>query len=91
MLLAYWGYALSHAVFLANRRYYSTIRMTPYQVLRHTQPDLTGLRAFGAKCYFKHTRTNQANMDNVSQTGIFVGYTNTMKNVYVISDKTHKP
>ena len=25
------------------------------------------------------------------QTGIFVGYTNTMKNVYVISEKTNKP
>ena len=30
-------------------------------------------------------------MDDASQTGIFVGYTNTMKNVYVISDKTNTP
>ena len=46
---AYWIYAINHTVFLANRQYHSTIKMTPFQVLRHTQPDLTELRILGGQ------------------------------------------
>ena len=53
--------------------------MTPYQALCHTHPELGTLRALGTKCYFKHTRTNQANIDDASQTGIFLGYTDTIE------------
>ena len=64
--------------------------MIPYQALFHTQPELTGIHIFGAKSYFKYTRTNQVNMNNSSQTGIFLGYISTMKHIYVLSDKTGK-
>lgn len=87
---AYWSYAFNHAVYLSNRTYHSAIKMTPYQALRRTQPDLSHLRVFGARCNFTHTRTNQGNMDIASDTGIFLGFTATNKNVYVLSDTDNK-
>ena len=64
--------------------------MTPYQTLLYTHSDLTDLLIFYTKNYFKHTRTTHANMDKASQTGIFLGYTSTMKSIYVLCDETNK-
>ena len=86
----YWSYAMNHAVFLANRIFHTGIHMTPYQAMHHVQPELGKLRIFGAKCYYKHTKNNQKNMDIPSKPGIFLGYKATMKNVYVRDDTTKK-
>ena len=85
----YWSYAMHHAVYLANRTFHSSIGMTPFQALHHTQPDLSKLKIFGAKCFFKHTKTNQKDLDIPGEEGIFLGYTATEKNVYVQSTKTN--
>ena len=36
----YWTYALKHSVYLSNRLYHSTIKLTPYQRLRNSPPHL---------------------------------------------------
>lgn len=64
--------------------------MTPYQALNHEQPDLSHLRVFGAWCNYTHTKKNQANMDIASDSGIFLGFTATKKNAYILSDSDNK-
>ena len=85
----YWSFAMNHAVFLLNRLYHSTIGMTPHQSMFKTQPNLSDLKIFGSKCYFKHTKKNQKSMDIAGEAGVFLGYTATQKNVYVKSDKSN--
>ena len=86
----YWSYAMNHAVYLANRTLHSTIGMTPYQAMNKPQPDLSALKVFGAKCFYKHTRTNQKDLDIPGEEGIFLGYTATEKNLYVQSIKSRQ-
>jgi dUTP pyrophosphatase len=85
---SYWSFALNHAVFLANRIYHSTIKMTPYQAMHNTQPDMSNTKIFGSRCYYKHTKKNQKDLDISGEVGTFLGYTATMKNVYVQSERT---
>ena len=81
---------MSHAIFLSNRLYHSTIKMSPYQALYNKQSDFTGLTIFGSKCYYKRTKTIQKDMDISGESGIFLGYTATTKNIYIKSDKTNR-
>jgi dUTP pyrophosphatase len=87
---SHWSYAINHAVYLANCIYHSTIKMSPFQAMHHTQPELGHLKAFGSLCYYKHTKTNQKSMDIAGNQGIFLGYTASQKNVYVKSTSTNK-
>jgi dUTP pyrophosphatase len=84
----YWSFAINHAVYIANRTYHSAIKMTPYQAMHNTQPDLSQLKIFGSRCYYKHTKKNQKDLDIAGEVGTFLGYTATMKNVYVQSERT---
>ena len=86
----YWSYAMNHAVYLYNRLYHSTMRMTPFQKLRHSPPSLKHLRVFGSKVYYKHTRKNLKNLDLSTDHGIFLGYTATARNVYIKSSSSNK-
>jgi hypothetical protein len=85
---SYWSYALNHATYLANRTYHSAIQMTPYQAMHNTQPDLSNLKKFGARCYFKHTKKNQKDLDIAGEVRTFLGYTATTKNVHIQSERT---
>jgi dUTP pyrophosphatase len=85
---AYWSYALNHSNFLLNSTYHSAIGMTPHQAMFKTQLNLSDLKIFGAKCYYKHTKKNQKAMDIAGEAGTFLGYSSTRKNVYVKNDQT---
>ena len=86
----YWSYALNHAVYLANRLLHRSIRMTPFQALHKRPPDLCHLRVFGSRCYYRNTKKNQKNMVLSTGNGVFLGYTSSDKNVYVLNDTTNK-
>ena len=86
----YWSYALNHAVDLANRLLHRTINMTPYQALHHRPPNLSHLRVFGARCYYEKHKKNQKNMDITTGHGVFLGFTASEKNVYIINAETQK-
>ena len=85
---SYWSYALNHATYLANRTFHNSIQMTPFQAMHNTQPDLSHLKIFGSRCYFKHTKKNQKDLDIAGEVGTFLGYTATTKNVYIQSERT---
>ena len=87
---SYWSFAINHAVFLLNRSYHSGVKNTPYFLLKNEQPDLSQLRIFGSRCFYTHTKTNTKAMDDTGEVGTFLGYTATMKNVYVRSSATGK-
>lgn len=87
---AYWSYAINPALYLLNQTYHSIIGMMPFQAIYKTQTDLTGLKIFGSKYYYKHTKKNQKSLDIAAEAGTFLGYTSTTKNVYVKDDKTQQ-
>ena len=87
----YWSYALLHSVYVKNRLPYSSLQKSPYQAFTGRVPNLSGLRIFGSRVVTHNTqqRSGKLDMNNINQ-GIFVGFTNTQKNVYYIDDITRK-
>lgn len=87
----YWSYALLHGVYIKNRLPHQSIKMSPYQAFTGKVPDMTGIRIFGSRVVTHNTqqRSGKLDMNNINQ-GIFVGFTNTQKNVYYIDDTTRK-
>ncbi|PIL25828.1 transcription factor [Ganoderma sinense ZZ0214-1] len=68
-----WSYALLHATWLKNRT--STRALdgkTPYEARYGTQPDLRGLKPFGAKCWVRLEHAPK--MQPKAVEGRFVGY-----------------
>ena len=51
----YWSAAASHAVYLMNRRFHSTIKKTPYEAWWDEKPDLSKLKVFGSRVCVKVT------------------------------------
>ena len=77
----YWSAALVHAVFLHNVWVHSRMGKTPYEAWYGSRPDLKRLRMFGARVCVKRTGKRRAKLDKHNFSGIFIGYTETMKNV----------
>ena len=75
----YWSFALIHAVYVKNRIPHSYIRMTPYEALTGSQPNLTRLRIFGCRVFVRKPNIKKAKLDYNTSNGIFVGYTATNK------------
>ena len=87
---SHWSFALNHAVYISNRLYHLSLKMSPYQAMYNKQPDLATLKIFGSRCFYKHTKTNQKDLDLAGKEGTFLGYTATNKNIYVKSKQTDK-
>ena len=84
----FWSFALAHAVYVKNRLYHSTLRMTPFQAFTGRRPDLSRLRIFGSRIYARETGQRKAKLDHHTTEGIFIGFTATDRNVYYIDDET---
>ena len=84
----FWSYALMHAVYIKNRIPHASIKMSPYEAMTGITPDLSALRIFGCRIYAKKTGKRPAKLDGHTASGIFLGYTATMKNCRYIDDKT---
>ena len=80
----YWSAALSHAVYLHNRRVHMVTRRTPFEMWHGKKPNLTHLRVFGSRVYVKKTGDRPAKLDRHAFKGIFIGYTATDKNIRYI-------
>jgi dUTP pyrophosphatase len=84
----YWSYAIRHAVYLKNRLPHSALQWkTPYEALLGTQPDLSKLKAFGARVSV-HSGGRKAKLDDISEVGTFLNYKGTDKVIYVKDRKT---
>ena len=85
LLAIYWSAALLHAVFLHNLRVHSRIGKTPHEAWYGSQPDIKRPRMFGSRVYVKHSGRCRAKLDKHNFSGIFIGYTGTMKNVRYVN------
>ena len=84
----YWSFALRHAVYVKNRIPHKFIKITPYEALTGTKPNITNLRTFGCRVFVKKPGDKPAKLDHHTSNGIFVGYTATTKNIYYINDSS---
>ena len=81
----FWSYAIRHSVYLKNRWPHSSLHWkTPYEMLHKTKPDLTHLRVFGALVNTKSTAKRYMKLDPMTKQGLFMTYSGTDKNVYVV-------
>jgi len=80
----YWSAAATHAVYLMNRRFHSTIKKTPYEAWWDEKPDLSKLKVFGSRVCVKVTGKRNAKLDRHDFNGIFIGYTATDDNIKYI-------
>lgn len=71
----YWQYAFETAVFLINRLpSVCTNGLSPFDLVHHSKPDYSFLKAFGCLC-FPHLRTyNKHKFDFRSKPCVFLGY-----------------
>ena len=49
----YWSFALIHSVYINNRLPHTFIKMTPYEAITGTKPDISNLRLFGYRVYIR--------------------------------------
>ena len=82
----FWSYALRHAVYLKNRWPHASLNwMTPYESIHQQKPDLSHLRVFGSLVNVKSSAKRYMKLDTMSSQGIFMTYSGTDKNVYVVN------
>ena len=84
----FWSYALVHTTYIKNRLFHHTIKCSPYEKFTGQKPDLSNLRIFGSRVYSKRPGRRPFKLDRHSDTGIFLGYTATDKNIIYIDIDT---
>lgn len=81
----FWTCALRHAVYLKNWWPHASFQWkTPYEILHKTKPDLSHLCVFGALVNVKSSAKQYMKLDTISSQGLFLTYSKTYRNVYVI-------
>ena len=92
----FWSYALIHAVYIKNRLYHNSIKITPYEAMTGRKPDLSNLRIFGCRELAKNPGKRPHKLDHHTTSGIFIGMTASNKiaryideNSGVIKTATH--
>ena len=74
-----WGELMFTATYLANRSPHSTLEgATPYSKMHNLEPDLTGLRAIGARA-FVHRETYTKKLEDRAFVGKLCGYSHNSK------------
>ena len=74
-----WGELMFTATYLANRSPHSTLEgATPYSIMHNLEPDLTGLRAIGARA-FVHRETYTKKLEDRAFEGKLCGYSHNSK------------
>lgn len=81
----FWSYTLRHAVYLKNRWPHASIKWkTPYKILHSQKPDLSHLRISGSRVNVKSSAKRYMKLDMITSQGLFMTYSRTTKNVYVV-------
>ena len=88
----FWSDALLHAVFVKNRLPHAAFhhKMTPYEQLTGTPPDLSKLRVFGSRIVCRKPGKRSPKLSKHSYNGIFLRYTKTLKNIVYLDLKLIK-
>ena len=88
LLAIYWSAALVHLVFLHNKRVHPRTHVTLHEAWYGVKPNLSNLRMFGLRVCVKRSGKQRAKLDCHSLRGIFIGYTETLKNIRYIDLKS---
>jgi len=78
----FWPYAFQHYLHLYNITPHSSCDASPYTICSGELPDLSLLQTFGCRVYVLPPRVTHRNkLCSDTQTGVFLGYSQTMKNI----------
>ncbi len=78
----FWPYAFEHYLCLNNVTVHHSQQASPYTLCTGKKPNLSLLRTFGCHVYALPPCHHSAKLTTDTRTGIFLGYTNTIKNVH---------
>lgn len=70
----FWAEAVLTAAYLQNRMVSRSIDKTPLKLFTGQRPDLSHVRAFGAKVYSHIPKEKRRKLDDKAQEGVLVGY-----------------
>ena len=86
----FWAEAVSTACYVSNRALVrSTIKKTPYELIKGRKPNVAYFRAFGCRCYILNNgKSNIGKFDSRSDEGIFLGYSDRSKAYRVFNKRT---
>jgi hypothetical protein len=89
--MSYWHYAVSVAAHVINRLPTPNLSSkSPWEVLFHTSPDLTHLRAFGCQCFPLLTPYTAEKLYPKTTPCVFLGYPITSKGYLCFDPITHR-
>jgi len=78
----FWPYAFHHFMRLYNVTVHRDAKASPYELCSGNRPDLRLLRVFGCRVYVLPPKAHRsAAILSDARTGIFLGYTKTMRNI----------
>ena len=84
----YWVFSLTHAMYIENRAPRTLIKKIPYEALINVRIDLSNLGTFECRIHAKNPGKRPAKLDHHTSNGILLGYTGSMKNIYLTDDKS---
>lgn len=76
--------------FIMNRILHEGKTAPPVTLCSGNRCSLKGIRTFGCRVYVKLPGKRPAKLDTHHRTGIFIGYANTMKNIYWFDTDTRR-
>ena len=87
----FWPYAFRHYLHLYNITPHFSHDASPYTICSGELPDLSLLRTFGCHVYVLPPRaTRRDKLCSDTRTGIFLGYSQTMKNILYYDTTSHQ-
>jgi hypothetical protein len=86
----FWPYAFSHALFIMNRIIHDGKESPPITICTGQRLSLASLRTFGCRVYVRLPGNRSSRLDGHNNSGIFLGYSDTMKNIFWYDTKTHR-
>jgi len=87
----FWPYAFRHFLHLYNVTPHRSRCSSPFSMCSDRLPDLSLLRTFGCRVYVLPPRASHRNkLQSDTRTGIFLGYSQTMKNILYYDLASHQ-
>lgn len=86
----YWSWSLLHAIYLKNRLPHRATGTMPFQAFTGKRPNIKKIRIFGCPIFARLPGKRPAKLDYHVTTGIFLGFTSTMKNIYYQDNATKR-
>ena len=87
----FWAEGVNTSIYIQNRLYSKSLRSkTPFELWFGYKPSLDHLRVFGSICYILVPQEKRGKLDERSQVGVLVGYSDVTKGYRVYNLETKK-